>query len=268
MSDVGTRLGGFPVVAAALAVSAWAALLLWDASPYGRYLHHDGWAGLALPVSLCAAWPAGAWAVPALLYGGGWVLMTAAMMLPTTLPLVRVFDRMVSGRRDRAALHALLIGGYLLAWAGFGVAAHGLDRAVHAMLDEWPWLSWHAWILGATVLALAGAFQFSAVKYHCLDRCRTPVGFVMQHWRGGHARRNALRLGVAHGAYCVGCCWALMLLMFVVGMGNVGWMFGLAIAMAVEKNHRWGRRLAAPLGVVLVAASLAVVADGVFRSGI
>src|SRR4051794_24465754 len=126
MAVVVTRLGRFPVMAGMLAISAWAALLLWDASPYGRYLHHDGWAGLALPATLCAAWPAGAWVMPAVLYGGGWVLMTAAMMLPTTLPLIGVFDRMVSGRQERAELHAALIAGYLVVWAGFGIVAHGL----------------------------------------------------------------------------------------------------------------------------------------------
>ena len=90
------------------------------------------------------------------------------------------------------------------------------------------WLVRHGWLVGAVVLAGAGAFQFSALKYRCLDRCRTPFAFVDPHWRGVSARPRRLALGLSHGLFCVGCCWALMLLMFVVGMGNLGWMLVLA----------------------------------------
>ena len=202
--------------------------------------------------------PGGVWLVPGLLYGGGWLLMSAAMMLPTTLTLVRLFDRMIAERSDRAVLHALMIAGYLLAWAGFGLAAHLLDRALHAGLGGWIWLAAHSWVPGATVLALAGAFQFSALKYYCLDKCRTPLGFLTSHWHGPRPRRAAFKLGFAHGLYCVGCCWALMLLMFVVGMGSLGWMLVLGLIMAVEKNHSWGRHLAMPLGATLLTAAAAI----------
>jgi len=103
------------------------------------------------------------------------------------------------------------------------------------------------------VLAVAGAFQFSRLKYVCLDACRSPLAFIMSYWHGPRPYREALAF--AHGVYCVGCCWALMLLMFVVGTANLVWMLGLALLMAVEKNHAWGRRLAEPLGVVLLAAA-------------
>jgi predicted metal-binding membrane protein len=105
------------------------------------------------------------------------------------------------------------------------------------------------------VLAGAGLFQFSRLKYHCLDRCRTPFGFVAQHWRGTAPLRRALRLGLDHGLYCVGCCWAIMLLMFIVGTGNVGWMLALGAVMAVEKNAPWGARLSRPLGAALIAGA-------------
>ncbi len=121
------------------------------------------------------------------------------------------------------------------------------------------WLTFNGWAIGAAVLALAGAFQFTEVKYRCLDKCRTPYGFVMQHWRGRRPRWDSLALGLHHGMFCVVCCWALMLLMFVVGTGSVGWMLLLAAAMAAEKNLPWGRRLAAPLGGLLLCAALAVV---------
>ena len=109
---------------------------------------------------------------------------------------------------------------------------------------------------------LAGIYQFTPLKYHCLDKCRSPMGFVMGHWRGNHEWRQALRLGLDHGIFCLGCCWSLMLLMFVVGTGNIGWMLVLGMAMGVEKNMPWGRRLSAPLGVVLLASSGAIIAHG------
>ena len=251
---------GFPPLALGLVGLAWITLFAWEASPYARYLHHGDWTTLGLGAALCVAVPGGAWLVPGLLYSGGWLLMTAAMMLPTSLPLIRLFDRMIAQRPDRAALHALLIAGYLLAWVGFGVSAHALDAALHAGLGTWPWLAAHGWVPTAMVLALAGGFQFSALKYHCLDRCRTPRGFIASRWRGRRPRHDAFRIGFAHGVFCVGCCWALMLLMFVVGVGNLGWMLLLGLVMAVEKNHPWGRRLAAPLGAALLAVAALLVA--------
>ncbi len=101
-------------------------------------------------------------------------------------------------------------------------------------------------------------FQFSALKYRCLDACQSPFVFVAARWHGRAPRREALRLGAAHGAFCVGCCWALMLVTFVVGMGSLGWMLALAAAMAAEKNLPWGRRLRAPLGIGLMLAAAAI----------
>src|SRR5271157_3204597 len=116
--------GAFPPLALALVALCWMALLAWDASPYGRYLHHEGWAATGIAGTLCATLPGAGVALPALLYAAGWVVMSAAMMLPTSLPLIGLFDRMVAERPDRAVLHGLLIAGYLLAWGAFGVAAH------------------------------------------------------------------------------------------------------------------------------------------------
>ena len=243
----------FPPLATGLVVLSWIVLLVWDASPYARYLNHGDWSEIGLGAAICVSMPGGAWLVPVLLYGGGWLLMSAAMMLPTTLPLIRRFDRMISERSDRAVLHGLLIAGYLLAWAGFGVAAHLLDRVLHVGLGGWVWLATHPWASGAVVLGVAGAFQFSRLKYRCLDQCRTPLGFIMSHWHGPRPRHDAFSLGFAHGVWCIGCCWAVMLLMFVVGVGNVGWMLALGSLMAIEKNAAWGRRMSQPLGFALLA---------------
>jgi predicted metal-binding membrane protein len=252
----------FPPLALSLTGLAWVLLLGLDASPYGRYLHHGDWGAVGLGAAICAAVPGGTWLAPLMTYVTGWLLMTAAMMLPTTLPLTRIFGRMVARRSDSSLLHGLLIVGYLVAWSGFGMAAYALDRALHAGLSGWAWLGRHPEMPGAMVLAVAGGFQFSRLKYHCLDKCRTPLGFVTSRWHGPKPRREAFWLGLSHGGYCVGCCWALMLVMFFVGMGNLGWMLVFGLVMAVEKNHSWGRRIAAPLGgALLIFTCMALLRD-------
>jgi predicted metal-binding membrane protein len=225
---------------------AWLVLWIWNRSPYGRYLGHaqlgeigrdGGTVSVFLPVSL---------------YLVGWTLMTIAMMLPTTLPLLEIFHRLTARRPEHSQLTALVITGYLSVWAGFGIVAHFADWALHEIVERSTWLEANAWVIGAGTLLLAGSFQFTRLKYRCLDKCRAPLSFVMEYWRGRHDRRNAVLLGINHGIFCVGCCWALMLLMFAVGVGNVGWMLVLGAVMAVEKNMPWGRKLSAPLGVALL----------------
>jgi predicted metal-binding membrane protein len=109
------------------------------------------------------------------------------------------------------------------------------------------------------VLAGAGLFQFSALKYRCLEQCRTPFAFVASRWHGRAPAREALRLGIDHGLFCVGCCFALMLVMFVVGTASIGWMIALAALMAAEKNLPGGTRLRLPIGLGLLASAAAVV---------
>src|ERR1051326_756713 len=249
---VGTRRW-FAPIAFMLTGTAWLALLIWEQSPYGRYLDHPRWTDAGLAAALCRALPAGDVVLPAFLYAGGWLLMIAAMMLPTALPLFRLFDRMVQPRRDYAALMALLVAGYLAVWTEFGIAAHLLDAALHAGVWQSDWLMLNGWAIGAAVLALAGLFQFSRLKYRCLDKCRAPFGFIAERWQGPRPWRSAWRLGLDHGV--------LMLLMFVVGTGNVGWMLGLGAIIAVEKNMPWGRYLSRPLGATLVLAAILVVSS-------
>ena len=245
----------------ALSLSAWAVLAVWSASPYARYLEHGGWDRLGALASLCRSVPQGELVIPAALYAVAWLLMITAMMLPTTLPLLGIFSRVTGSRPDGAALLARVVAGYAVAWLGFGLLAHGLDSALHLAAENIDWLVGRGELAGGAVLIAAGAFQFSALKYRCLERCRTPFAFINERWHGRAPAREAFRIGLDHGVFCVGCCWALMLVMFVVGMGNLGWMLLLAAAMAAEKNLPWGRRLRTPIGLGLMAwgGTLAVV---------
>jgi len=235
--------------------AAWCALWIWDRSPYARYLGHQGLGELG----------AGSLFLPIALYFLGWTLMTVAMMLPTALPLLEIFRRLVAQRSDRIQLVLLVIGGYLAVWLGFGIAAHGADWIVHEIVERSSWLEAKAWAIGAATLFVAGAFQFSRLKYRCLEKCRAPLSFVTEYWRGRHERRNAFLLGTHHGVFCVGCCWALMLLMFAVGVGNVAWMLALGALMAAEKNLSWGRKLSAPVGLALLAWSGVILFNGLVR---
>ena len=244
----------------ALALAGWITLWWWSASPYAGYLGHAGWSDASAFAALCRAVPQGAILIPALLHASGWVLMLAAMMLPTTYPLLAMFARIAAARPDGSRLMLLVVSGFLAVWFAFGLVAHAVDAALGAIASRSAWLAIHGGIVGAGVLAAAGLFQFSALKYRCLEECHAPFGFVSSRWHGRSPAREAIRLGVDHGLFCVGCCWALMLLMFVVGMGSVGWMLALAVVMAAEKNLPWGRRLRTPLGAGLLAWSAVLVA--------
>ncbi len=257
MAQSKTRRRFLPI-AAALTVLAWAALWLWGSGPYGRYLDHGDWVDSNSALLVCRALPGGAAALSAALYLGGWLLMTTAMMLPTTLPLLDRFDRLVRGRADRRRLLGLVIAGYLAVWLGFGAAAHLADAELHNAAQRSAWLLFNGWVIGAAIFAEAGWFQFSSLKYHCLTKCRTPFGFIAKHWHGRNAMGNALLLGLDHGVFCLGCCWAIMLLMFVVGSGSIGWMLALGAIMAIEKNAPWGARLGRPLGGALLAGAAAI----------
>jgi predicted metal-binding membrane protein len=242
-----------------LVVASWAVLFLWSASPYGRLIDHAGWGDAGALAALCRAVPQGDIVVPVVLHAAAWVLMIAAMMLPTTFPLLAMFRRITGARPDAGRLAALVVLGFLAAWLAFGIAAHLVDAAVRWGAARSGWFVANGWMIGAAVLAGAGLFQWSALKYRCLDECRTPFGFVAARWHGRSPSREALRIGVDHGVFCVGCCWALMLTMFVVGIGSVGWMLGLAALMAAEKNLPFGRRLRTPVGLGLLAAAAAIV---------
>jgi predicted metal-binding membrane protein len=180
-----------------------------------------------------------------------WVVMMAAMMFPATAPMVVTYAEL---GRSRRAWTGSFAGGYLLLWAAAGLAAYGLlelGRAVAGGLFAWD----HAgrWTAGA-VLAVAAIYEFTPLKDMCLRRCRDPIGFLTTEWRDGRA--GALRMGVAHGGWCLGCCWALMAGLFALGAMSLFWMVVIALLITVEKLVPW--RAAATTSVAVVLAALAI----------
>lgn len=187
-----------------------------------------------------------------------WAVMAVAMMLPTALPLVLLFGRFWRGRYPARGVGGpvlQLVLGYLLAWLAFAVAASALQVWLEqrGLLDPGAGELRSAAIGGATLVA-AGLFQLTPLKAACLSRCRSPLMFLMTRWRAG--RWGSLLMGIDHGVFCLGCCWALMLVMFVAGVMNLLWMAALTVVMSLEKIVRRGDLLARGAGAALVAAGL------------
>ena len=184
-----------------------------------------------------------------------WTAMMAGMMLPSASPMILLFTRLQGRRGGTWARTAAFGAGYLLVWTAFSAAATALQWGLQ-------WLGLLAGdalnhkTAGGAVLVGAGIYQFTAVKQSCLARCQSPFGFLMSHWRAGN--RGALQLGVLHGGYCLGCCWVLMLVLFVGGVMNLLWAAGLGALALVEKVVPAGPWLARAAGVGLVAAGIVV----------
>lgn len=192
---------------------------------------------------------------------GVWVVMMAAMMFPSVAPTVALYSRMT---RQRSPLSPLLFAaGYLVTWAAAGLLAFTLAAIVSRTAgDVLAWDRAGRWAAGATLLVAAG-YELSPFKDVCLGKCRSPLGFLLSTWRDG--RWGALRMGARHGAWCVGCCWALMASLFALGLMSVAWMAFVAGLIALEKTLPW-RRVATygtaaallALGLLLFAAPHAI----------
>lgn len=192
-------------------------------------------------------------AMGAPLFLGMWVTMMVAMMFPSVAPMVVAHWRLSAGRRQGPLAVPVFVGGYLLSWTVIGVAAYGAYRAVLALA---PTLSERAaGLVAGAVLAGAGVYQLSRFKTVCLSHCRSPLEFFL-HWRPGLV--GAARMGVGHGFYCVGCCWGLMLVLFLVGVMNLVWMGAVAATIFVEKVAPFGWRMAKGVGAALITAGLGV----------
>jgi len=183
-----------------------------------------------------------------------WVVMMAAMMFPSVAPTIALYSRMT---RQRSPLSPLLFAiGYLVTWAAAGVLAFAIGLMVDATWGDV--LSWNRagrWAAGA-VLVLAAVYQFTPLKDVCLGKCRSPLGFLLGSWREGWS--GALQMGTKNGAWCVGCCWALMAGLFALGVMSIAWMAVVAGMIAVEKTLPWRRVAAYGTAAVLLALGVFV----------
>ena len=248
---VSSRIGRMPTVVLVAVAAGWLVAIAAQAGGLAATFHHD---------ALIEDGPGRLTGL--LLFVLAWQLMIAAMMLPSSLPLIGLFARASAGQPHPAAAQAAFLGGYALVWSLFGALAFGFDAGVHAAVDASPWLERHDYLLAGGVLAMAGAFQFSSLKDACLDKCRHPGQFMMRFYERGTA--GGFRLGARHGLFCLGCCWALMLVMFAAGVASLVWMAMLTLVMVHEKTQPAGRRVVPATGVMLLAmAALAMAGPAV-----
>jgi predicted metal-binding membrane protein len=178
---------------------------------------------------------------------GVWIVMMAAMMFPSVAPTVALYTRM-AGRRARSA-PLVFAAGYLVTWAVPGLLAYGAWRVGHELLGDAG-----SWLVGGTLL-LAAVYELTPLKNVCLSKCRSPFGFLVGAWRDGY--RGAFTMGAKHGAWCVGCCWALMAALFALGVMSIAWMAFVAVLIGAEKLLPWRR--VATYGVAIVLLVLGVV---------
>jgi predicted metal-binding membrane protein len=221
-------------------LGGWALAVVAEVSGRGKVLHHDALIHGGLPT-----WAAlGVFLI-------AWQVMIAAMMLPSSLPLIRLFNRVAAPQSSLGRTRAAFIAGYAVVWTAFGALAFMADLGVHRAVTAMPWMAARPWLIAGGVLVLAGAFQFSGLKDACLKQCRNPGVYLLHHYRRGSL--EAFRLGRDHGLFCLGCCWAIMLVSFAAGVANLAWMAVLTLIMVFEKTGRRGDRGVVPIGLGLLA---------------
>jgi predicted metal-binding membrane protein len=215
----------------------------------------DGLGGMAMGGMAAVGWSLGG----AIVFVALWTVMMAAMMLPAAAPMILIFASAQARRGHHVAVPTwVFVAGYLLVWAAAGFLVHALVQigcAIATGLTSTNRASWAPLALGATLL-VAGLYQFTPLKRVCLIHCRSPFAFVAQHWRDG--RIGALRMGLRHGGYCLGCCWALFAVMVAAGVMSLAWMLLLTLLMFVEKVLPQGRRAAPVIGVALILLGVMV----------
>jgi len=251
-----------------------------ELTPLERLLRRDRWRialTIAVTIALCWAWlvpmsrdmygpmtGASAWMMTdtwdfphlALLFLM-WVVMMAGMMLPSAAPTLLLYAAVVrkspGAVGPRASVHAFATG-YLLIWTAFSLVAVLLQLLLRHWLLLSPMMETRSHPLAGTLFLLAGLYQLTPFKRACLDSCRSPVAFIVQHWEPGLG--GALHLGLAHGVYCMGCCWALMLLLFVGGVMNLWWIGLLTVFVLLEKLAPLGVQGGRLSGLLLIALGI------------
>src|SRR6266851_10284017 len=181
-------------------------------------------------------------------------VMTVAMMLPSSMPMMYMMVHASRQQRQPRTIQLAFLAGYAVIWTGFALVAFLGDTQIHRLVHSWSWLYMHSWVIGAATLALAGGFQFSPLKERCLKQCRSPFSFFVHYYRKGVGA--AWRLGLRHGVFCLGSCWALMLVMFGLGVGSLVSMALLTGVMVVEKTFPGGQRLSPVIGGALLGLAV------------
>lgn len=233
---------------AAVPVAAWGVLAAGNLLGYAWLVQHDVLleTGTLPPIV----------ALP--LFLAAWQLMTAAMMLPTALPTVTLFARASRSQERRRPALAAFLAAYFTVWTAFALVALAGDGVVHALVAAWPWLDARPHLVTGGVLLVAGAGQLTGLTERCLDACRNPLHSLLRYYGRGIAA--AWRLGLRHGAFCLGCCWPLMLVAFGIGVGSIPLMLGLAAVMLVAKTAANGHRIVRPAGFGMLAGGSLLVA--------
>ena len=248
------------VALAALVVAAWLYLVHLARAMAGIAMPHmETMPGMAAMPGMAMATPAlHAWSwveVGALVVM--WAVMMVAMMMPAAAPMILMFAtvhrrRAVDGRP--VVPTGIFVLGYLVMWTLFGVIAALAQAGLHAAALLSPTMAAESPLLGGSLLVAAGVVQWTPLKRACLTACRSPLSFLMTRWREG--RGGAFVMGVHHGLYCLGCCWALMALLFVAGVMNLVWIAVIAVAVLVEKAVPYGDLVGRAIGVLLVVAGV------------
>lgn len=187
-----------------------------------------------------------------------WAVMMAAMMLPSAAPMILLYTTIARGRGASgmpAATSGIFAVGYVAIWTAFSLGAVALQYGLERVALLSPMMETTSMSLAGGILIAAGIYQWSPLKKTCLQGCRSPLEFVLTHWRPG--ARGAFMMGLRHGMYCVGCCWMLMLLLFVGGVMNLAWIAGLAILVLVEKLAPAGHWIGRGVGILLAGWGIA-----------
>ncbi len=186
-----------------------------------------------------------------------WTVMMIAMMFPAITPMVLLFSTVHEKRRttnENLIPTWVFVAGYLLVWTLFGVLAYFVDMMIARLAMSYPTLQSFGHLIGGAVLIVAGLYQLTPLKNVCLTHCRSPLHFIMHKWREGYL--GSLIMGIGHGTYCLGCCWGLMLVLFVVGIMNIVWMGILTLIIFIEKISRHGIIISRFVGVLLIVLGI------------
>ncbi len=197
------------------------------------------------------------------LFFGMWITMMVAMMFPTIAPVVALHHMVMRRRGAGVGMTAVFAGGYLAVWAALGVVPFLVLHSVRQSVEPSPWVD----RVAGAVLVVAGAYQFSRWKDTCLRACRSPVTFLATH-DFGSGPLGAVRAGVSHGLYCAGCCWALMAVLFVVGLVNLVWMAAIAVVFLAEKTWQHGVGLTKVVGTAVLVLGVVVLVEPAVLDGL